>query len=113
MSKGPSRFDAGDAEAVAARAERLATEGARRAAGLRYILEDRRGRDWLWSLLEGCRIWSSSYTGDQTTVFNEGMRNVGLKVLTEIDAAAPEALVTMITENRSDERDEREPGREP
>ncbi|MEX0758019.1 MAG: hypothetical protein WD100_00440, partial [Tistlia sp.] len=85
----------------------------RSAAGLRYMLEDRRGRDWLWSLLEGCRIWASSYTGDQTTVFNEGMRNVGLRVLSELEAAAPEALVTMIMENRSDERHERESDRKP
>lgn len=100
-------FDAGDAEAVAERDGRLAREQERRAAGLRYILEDRRGRDWLWSLLEGCRIWQSSYTGDQTTVFYEGMRNVGLRLLSELAATAPEALVTLITENRSDERDDR------
>lgn len=105
-------FDAGDAEAVAARGERLAREQERRAAGLRYVLDDRRGRDWLWSLLEGCRIWQSSYTGDQTTVFYEGMRNVGLRLLTELAATAPEALVTMITENRSDGRDERDDRRD-
>lgn len=104
---GPSApFDAGDAAAVAERAGRAAREQERRAAGLRYVLTDRRGRDWLWSLLEDCRIWSSSFTGDSATFFNEGMRNVGLRVLTEISEAAPEALVTMITENRSDERDD-------
>ncbi|SMF64646.1 hypothetical protein SAMN06265365_12335 [Tistlia consotensis] len=110
-------FDAGEAAAVAERAKRMTREQQRRAAALRYVLEDRRGRDWLWSLLEDCRIWTSSYTGDTATFFNEGMRNVGLKVLTEITETVPEALVTMITENHSDERDDgdsgREPGREP
>lgn len=101
-------FDAGDAGAVAERGESLAKEQERRAAGLRYILADRRGRDWLWSLLEGCRLYESSFTGDERTVFNEGMRNVGLKVLDEITATAPDALVTMIMENRDDERDDRE-----
>ena len=102
-------FDAGDAEAVGRRARRLAREEQRRAAGLRYVLADRRGRDWLWSLLESCRIYESSFTGDSGTFFNEGMRNVGLRVLTEIAAADPQALVTMMTENRADERDDGEP----
>lgn len=101
-------FDAGDAEAVGRRAKAIAKEQARRAAGLRYVLADRRGRDWLWSLLEHCRIYETSFTGDSATFFNEGMRNVGLKVMTQIAAADPEALVTMMTENRADERDDAE-----
>lgn len=101
-------FDAGDATAVAARAERLAARQERRAAGLRYVLAERRGRDWLWALLEDCRIFESSFTGDPTTFFHEGTRNVGLKLLTAIAETAPEALVTLMTENRSDERDDAE-----
>ena len=101
-------YDAGEASAVAERDRQVAAAEQRRADGLRYVLADRRGRDWLWALLEDCRIYASSYTGDQTTFFYEGMRNVGLKLLTGIAETAPEALATLMTENRSDDRDDRD-----
>lgn len=60
------------------------------------------GRRFISELLDHCRIFSASYgPDDRTTSFNEGRRNVGLKILADINDICPE-LYGLMTEERND-----------
>jgi hypothetical protein len=56
------------------------------------IVENEDARAWLWDLMGFCGIARSSFTGNSTTFFNEGQRNVGLKVQAELVKYFPEKL---------------------
>ena len=101
MSEPEEAYDASDAAQVK-RARRGAQIGRRHdSEDLLWILSDRRGRRFLWRLLDRCGVFRTSFTGNSTTFFNEGMRNVGLIILSGIMAADPAATLAMIQENRS------------
>ena len=62
---------------------------------LSLILSSYEGRSFYWRLLSRCGIFRTSFTGDNTTFFNEGMRQVGLWALEELFSASPEAFLLM------------------
>lgn len=62
---------------------------------LRRILEADHGRRFIWKTLVHCGIFTSSFTGNNTTFFNEGRRDVGLKILADVMEAKPEAYTQM------------------
>jgi len=64
-------------------------------------LSTKEGRRFVWRLLCDCGVFRSSFTGNSETFFNEGRRSVGLKMLGEIDAHAPEAYALMSAEARA------------
>ena len=45
------------------------------------LLETRPGRLVIWSILEPCHIFHTTYTGNADTNFREGERSIGLKLL--------------------------------
>ena len=47
------------------------------------FLASENGRMVLWSVLEQCHIFQTTYTGNQLQAFMEGERNIGLKILAE------------------------------
>jgi len=96
-------YNAGDEAAVTKRQKLEREAEVRLANGLAYILAERPGRDLLWWLLGEAGVYASSYTGDNRTFFNEGRRDVGLRLLERLLVTDPEAYLTMIKENR-DER---------
>lgn len=63
-----------------------------------WILSDVRGRRVLWKYLEHCGLFQTSFTGNSTTFFNEGMRNIGLKLIADITTASPESYFMMMKE---------------
>ena len=71
---------------------------------VRYILNDERGRRFLWRYLNLCGVFRSSFTGNFETYFNEGERNVGLKMLADVNEAAPEVYAVMVKEARDREK---------
>jgi hypothetical protein len=64
-----------------------------------FILSHAEGRRFYWGLMKQCGIFKSSFTGNNTTFFNEGERNIGLKLLSDLNEIAPEAYVLMIKED--------------
>lgn len=94
----PEPYDAGDEGKVAAKTQESRAREARRMRGLGKVLADADSRYWLWDLLSFCGISRSSFTGNSTTFFNEGQRNVGLKVQGEIVKSFPEQYVSMMKE---------------
>ena len=97
-------FDAGDAGSVAGRRRRADRAEARRLAALTAVMATAEGRRYLWWLLDSCGVFRTSFTGDNSTFFNEGMRNVGLMLLGDVNAACPEQYLVMVTEAKGDEQ---------
>jgi hypothetical protein len=69
---------------------------------MRYILSSRQGRRFLWRYLERCGVFKTSFDGTSRTYFNEGERNIGLKLLADVNEANIEAYVTMMKEAKGD-----------
>lgn len=70
----------------------------------RLIMQTLEGRRWIWWLLSESGVFRSSFTGNSATFFNEGMRNLGLKILNQINVACPERYLQMTTEAQHREK---------
>lgn len=83
-----------DAQASAEDAER-----ARRQDGddLREVMATLAGRRVMWSVV--ARVFQTSYVGGEGTAFNEGARNVSLRMISRLRAACPTAYLQMLEEN--------------
>lgn len=66
-----------------------------------WMMGDKRGRRFIWRLLDKAGVFRSSFTGNSNTFFLEGQRNIGLMVLDEIHSNCPDLYVTMLKENSS------------
>lgn len=66
---------------------------------IRQILKLPAGRRYLWRMLSECGVFRSSFTQNSNqTAFNEGIRNIGLKVLEDINEAESTAFAQMQNE---------------
>lgn len=65
---------------------------------LAWLMDDPRGRRFMWDLLGRCGVFRTSFTGNSTTFFNEGQRNIGLSYLDEIHQDIPGKYLDMINE---------------
>ena len=70
------------------------------AADFKWIMSNKRGRRYIWRLLEKAGVFRSSFTGNSATFFNEGQRNLGLSVLAMIHEHTPDAYTLMLNEQR-------------
>lgn len=72
---------------------------------LRDLLEHRAFRNFVWTMLEKCRIHQISFTEGcpDTGAYNEGHRNVGNKLIALLEDAAPHSYMRIYTENRKDD----------
>jgi hypothetical protein len=67
---------------------------------IKWLMGSRRGRRIVWRLLERTGVFRSSFTGNSETFFREGMRNVGLMLMAQINEACPEQYTQMVQEQR-------------
>lgn len=87
-----------------ARREKLRRE--RELRDVSVILSTREGRRYLWELLAQCRVFQTIWEPSARIHFLEGQRNIGLKVLADINDADPTAYVTMLSESKKEVSDE-------
>lgn len=71
---------------------------------LLHVMSSRRGRRFVWRLLDYTGLYRQSFTGNSETFFNEGRRNVGLFILDEVTSAAPDQWLQMQREAREAEQ---------
>jgi hypothetical protein len=66
---------------------------------VREILSSPAGRRFYWRYLEECKLYKqcADHSGSWT-YFNEGQRNIGLKLLSDLNEACPEAYLVMLKE---------------
>jgi hypothetical protein len=94
--------NAADPEQVkgARRAERDQAEVERQ--DMLVLLGIPEARRYLWRLMAFCHVFETVWPGTMAD-FENGERNVGLRVLTEITDAQPDALIKMMVEAKADE----------
>lgn len=71
---------------------------------IKWLMSDKRGRRFVWRLLEKTGIYRTSFTGNSETFFKEGARNVGLQILALIHEHCPDKYTLMVTERDKDDR---------
>ena len=79
-------------------------------ADFRRVLATAEGLRVLWFVLSQGFIFRSCFTGNASTYFNEGKRDLGLRILEIVDEADSSAFEAMRREERrrAAEREERE-----
>jgi len=92
------KYNAANAEDVAEAGRKEAKQVQLEIDDLVWQMEDIRGRRNMWRLLGQAGVFRSSFTGNSTTFFNEGQRNIGLYYLNEIMLHCPETYLMMINE---------------
>lgn len=89
--------NAADKEQVEKASKQLKSEQELAIDDLKALLLLPQGKRFIWRQLENCQIFKLSYTGvAESTNFNEGQRNIGLKLLHDCLKAAPESFVDMM-----------------
>lgn len=59
------------------------------------------GRAWFYDTLVRCKVVATPFENDAfRTAFNCGMQNIGLQLMQDIQDAAPENYIKMISESR-------------
>lgn len=86
-------------------AKRAALRARDLADDIRWLMSNKRGRRIAFWLLELAGVYRTSFTGNSnSTFFNEGMRNVGLALMKQIDTTCPQHYITMLDEARKHDR---------
>lgn len=67
---------------------------------MRQIMATDYGRRFMWNLLAKAGVYRTSFTGNSTTFFNEGQRNIGLMMQSQILQACPEQYIVMLNESK-------------
>lgn len=92
-------FDASDSRAVKTARKDARNRALARRETIRGFMSTDKGRAWFYELLSGCSVFGSPWRPEaQVTSFNCGEQNVGLKVLAQIQDAAPDEYLQMIRE---------------
>lgn len=90
--------NAADAEQVKSAGKKEKFKNEEHLRDVKALLETRSGRKVLWHYMEQCKVYGQCMTGNSWTFFNEGQRSVGLKILSDVTEANPEAYLTMMKE---------------
>lgn len=67
---------------------------------VKALMATESGRRFVARLMEVAGIYRCSFTGNSTTFFNEGQRNVGIQIFADIQIACPEQYSKMLDEFR-------------
>jgi hypothetical protein len=71
---------------------------------LKKLLSIPEGRRYIWKLMSSAGVFRTSFTGNSTTFFNEGKREIGLMVISEVMAASPTAFAQMQNEFTNEQK---------
>ena len=94
--------NAADPEQVKKAKEKEETLDDRRLNDIREVLNTVRGRRFYWRYLGICGVYRTSLADQHQIFYNEGMRNIGLQLLADVNEAAPEAYLLMLKENQEE-----------
>lgn len=76
-------------------------------ADFRWLMNDYRGRRFMWRTMGRLRLFQSSIgPTDAVTNYNEGQRNAGLFLLSQINSLCPAMYAVMASENAPQPLDE-------
>lgn len=85
---------------IAKRKAKAAQDAAATDLTIRTIMGSPIGRRWMWLQLEACGAFLANMHDDpMAAARQEGQRITGLRLLAEVTRYAPQAYITMTTEN--------------
>jgi hypothetical protein len=103
MNDKAKTYNAGDEEQVKTRKRKDEQIRDREMHDMRMVMSTVEGRRFVWRLLERAGVFRTSFTGNSTTFFNEGQRNMGLIVLADVHEACAEQYIVMMNESKKDQ----------
>lgn len=86
------------------RDEILRREKDREQEDLKKLLSMPEGRRYIWRLMSNAGVFRTSFTGNSTTFFNEGKREIGLMVISEVMNASPSSFTQMQNESVNEQK---------
>lgn len=97
-------YDASDPKAVNNARKRAGRKKASELEVVRVLMNTTQGRAWMFDILQMCHISSPTFVrGDpHATSFQEGERNIGNRLLHDINRAAPDMYAKMCSEGGTD-----------
>ena len=63
---------------------------------VKRLLKTSDGRAFIWYVLSLCELYSSTFTGNSTTFYREGKRDIGLEILRLLEEVDPTAYPRLI-----------------
>lgn len=71
---------------------------------LRAVLDTQPGLRLMWRILKEAGVFMTSFTGEApSTFFNEGRREIGLRILADIIDVRPDAYLNMVKMTKREE----------
>lgn len=98
MSERPAVDNGSDRRQVRKAEKKAVVRRKQEIADIRTFLDLEAGRRFIWRLLEHCKVFQSIWHNSALIHFNEGKRDVGLFILSEITEADQKALLRMMTD---------------
>lgn len=100
MTQDPTDFYSIE-DARQAASERARLELEMEVGDLKWLMSNKRGRRFVYRLLERAGVWRLSFnTNALTMAFNEGTRNEGLRLLAQITEHCPDRNAEMLQEQK-------------
>ena len=94
-------YDTSDAKQVNRARKRDARKRADRLKFVEAAMTHEEGRAWFYDMLLFCKVINTPYCDNPyDTAFKCGMQNVGLRILLDLQDAAPERYLDMVKEAR-------------
>ena len=87
-----------DEKQVKRAAKRMESREDREVNDIRYVLNDKRGRRFLWRLLNECKVFESIWVPSAGIHYNAGKQDVGHFLMAEIVKASEDAYLLMTKE---------------
>lgn len=96
-------YNADDKEQVGQARKQAEFDNALKLDVIRGIMQTPAGRKWIYSILERCHIYGNPFVPGQSdsTAFNMGEANIGRLFLADVQEAASELYLTMLTEAKA------------
>ena len=102
MNDKTKSYNAADEDGVKTRKRKDEQVRERELADLKLVMESTEGRRFIWRLLDRAGVFRTSFTGNSTSFFNEGQRNMGLIVLADVHEACAERYIQMMKEAKEE-----------
>jgi len=92
--------NASDESALTEKARREADALEQERADFKWLMGSAQGRRFVWRVMSRCRVFAPVFnTHGGVMNFNEGRRDTGLFLLSEIDRLCPQQFAVMAAEN--------------
>jgi len=95
-------YDTSDKESVNKARKKSARTRADRLEFVAAAMSHEQGRAWFYDLLLFCKVFRTPFDEDPyMTAFKCGEQTIGLRILDDIQTAAPDKYITMVSENKT------------